>query len=689
MIQKQWSRRFGALAIALALALSVPLPALAAESSAAPTREAVAAQAAQAAGQYGEAVSVQYALWEDGKITLSGHLGNYSRTENRALLDTDLYGIGSVSKMYTTATVMKLSEQGKLSLDAPVTRYLPSFRMADERYRNITVRMLLNHSSGLMGTSGRSAFLFSDTDRSAAKDLLQRLSTQRLKADPGAYSVYCNDGFTLAELVVEAVSGMEFPAYLRSAVLTPGGLGNTFAPGEDFDTSRLVKTYADAKDTRALPQDTLGIVGTGGLYASASDLASFGGILCGGGVLSQSSLDAMAAAEYKNGLWPADDEDQLSYGLGWDAVKFYPFAYSGIQALAKGGDTLRYHAGLVVIPKYRMAAAVLTSGGVSTYNEMAASQILIAALAAKGISVDQAGRPLSEAQKAAMPAALTDLSGYYGATTQQMKVDVTADGVLSLRSLTVPSAPVQTFSYYSDGSFRDASGTAMIKPVQEKNGQTYLWQKAAAALPVLGPLPISNYAAVKLAPSEPAADVRAAWTEASAKGYLPLSEKYTSQIWLALSQSAGAELPDTVPGYHGAARITDAAHALYALQIPGSAGRDGQDITLIKQNGFTYLDAQGSLYAEESIAQPIYGGPGAYCTIAPDGYARWYRVGAAAGMTLRVQSSGQGGFFIYDADGRLTASSSIWGDSSAVLPEGGYVAFAGDVGVRFHLSASR
>ena len=209
-MRKTWKGRLAAVALSLSLSLSLAVPALA-QDTAPLTREESAAQAAGYAMQYGGAASVQYAVWQDGKITLTGHSGVYSKTENRVLLDTDLYGIGSVSKIYTTVAVMQLVEKGRIQLDAPVTRYLPQFKMADERYKQITVRMLLNHSSGLMGTSQADAFLFDDTDRSATEDLLERLSTQRLKADPGAYSVYCNDGFTLAELVVEAVSGLDFP----------------------------------------------------------------------------------------------------------------------------------------------------------------------------------------------------------------------------------------------------------------------------------------------------------------------------------------------------------------------------------------------------------------------------------------------------------------------------------------------
>ncbi|MEG0765686.1 MAG: serine hydrolase domain-containing protein, partial [Pseudoflavonifractor sp.] len=242
-------KRIAALALSLALTLSLAAPALAADAAApaAPaTREELALAAIQTAAQYGGATSIQYALYEDGKITRTGRDGVYSKTENRALTPDLLYGVGSVSKIYTTVAVMQLVQAGKVNLDSPVTQYLPNFKMADPRYKDITVRMLLNHSSGLMGSSTGNAFLFSDNDRIATKDLLNRLSTQRLKADPGAFSTYCNDGFTLAELLVEQVSGQSFGDYLHSKILAPAGLKSTFIPGDDFDVARLAKTYDGA-----------------------------------------------------------------------------------------------------------------------------------------------------------------------------------------------------------------------------------------------------------------------------------------------------------------------------------------------------------------------------------------------------------------------------------------------------------
>ena len=686
-------KRCAALLMALVLSLSLSVPALAAQTDdAAPSLEDTAVSAALAALEYGGATSVQYVLWKDGEILLSGSSGVYSKSEDRALTDDILYGIGSVSKIYTTVAILQLAQQGDVSLDVPVTRYLPQFRMADPRYRDITVRMLLNHSSGLMGSGLAGAILFDDADDSAVDELLEALSTQRLVADPGAYSVYCNDGFTLAQLIVEAVSGQDFMEYVHEHILAPAGLEHTFAPGDDFDPDLLAKTYSGS-DPRPLPQDCLNAVGAGGLYASASDLAAFGGALTDSTLLSASAREAMAAPEYDRGIWPDDTLDLLSYGLGWDCVSFFPFSQNDIQALVKGGDTLRYHAGLIVLPQHRMAAAVLSSGGSSAYNELAAARLLTEALRQDGVAVDETVPALPDAQAAAMPAELTALSGYYGSTTAQYRVDVSADGKLTLTYLNLPQMPAQVFSYYSDGTFRDEHNLSLLSFVTESNGETYLYQKALGALPGLGVLPMSNYAAVRMPENQVPQEVQSRWDTIAATSFLPLTEPYTSQIYLALSESAAqsAQTPQSVPGYMGSDRIVDAASARYELQLPGTGGRDGYDITVREENGDTYMTAGATLYLAQEDAPELFTGSGwSYSTIQPDGYARWYRIGEDAAWTaMSVQVEGEGGFWVYNPEGYLTASSVLWGDTKAPLEEGGLVVFAGDAGSRFHLSFTR
>ena len=520
--------RWRALVLALLLAVSLAVPAAAAEpQAAAADLQTTADTAAAYAAQYGGAQSLQYALWQDGEIVLTGQTGTFSRSENRLM----------------TGAVMQLAEDGKVSLDAPVTRYLPDFKMADERYKDITVRMLLNHSSGILGTGLSDAMLFGEASTRAHDTLLEKLSTQRLAADPGSFSVYCNDGFSLAELVVEAVTDMDFMDYVDEHILAPLDLDRTFAPGGDFDANDLAPIYRGT-DPRALPQDALNAIGAGGIYATASDLASFGGALTGTELLRQSSLDAMAFPEYSRGLWPDSGEpDSLAYGLGWDNMEWYPFCQSDIQALVKGGDTLYYHAGLVVLPEYDMAAAVVSSGGVSTYDQLAANQILIAALAEEGVTVDQTVKALPAAESAAMPAEQLENAGYYGSTSAQYQVDIQADGTLTMSYLNYPtSIPAQTFTYCSDGSFRDSTGLSYISFVKERNGQTYLYQQAVSPLPGLGALPIANYAAVKLPENDLSPEVAAAWDSIATLGILPMNEPYNSQTtsWRSGTASSGS-----------------------------------------------------------------------------------------------------------------------------------------------------
>ncbi len=681
---RQFMKRSAALLLALALCLSLSVSALAAEQQEEKSLEETAREAAAAAMTYGEAASISWAVW-NGKIVEQGALA----ANGGAAVTDGVYCIGSVSKMYTTAAVMRLAQDGKLDLDKPVTTYLPDFKMADERYKDITVRMLLNHSSGLMGSSMGSGLLFDDSSTQATDQLLERLAGQRLKADPGAYSVYCNDGFTLAELVAEAVSGQELMDYVKTTFLNPAGLTHTYAPGDEFGGQAPIYHVGD---DRPLPMDCLGVVGTGGIYATAEDLAVFGGWLAGPGELNEASLKAMAQPEYQKGLWPDEDApDALAFGLGWDSVEWFPFHQNGITALVKGGDTQYYHAALVVLPEHNMTAAVLSSGGMSTYNEMAASQMLIAALREKGVTVDETAPALPEAKPAAMPEELLENAGYYGSLLPY-KVDLTKDGTLTMGYLGM-EVPPQTFTYHDDGSFRDQTGAALLKFVKESNGQTYLYQRAFSQLPGLGGLGTSNYAAVKLPENPVSPELQAQWDAfVNNTSLLPVNERYSSQVYLAISGAPTTEtVTETAPGYEGALKIAGENRLEYVVQIPGNVGRDGSDTELRRdEKGVLWAySSNGTVCMEESAVPGLSTGKDnrARCTIQPNGYARWYSVeDNAAGKTMTVQLPENAGFWVYDRDMKLTASSVLWGDRSAELPEDGLLVFAGDPGAVFQLA---
>ncbi|WP_088835199.1 serine hydrolase [Paenibacillus tyrfis] len=108
---------------------------------------------------------------------------------------------------------MKLVDEGNADLDAPVVRYIPEFKMKDERYKCITPRMPLNHSFGLRGTGSMGDSLFNDNDAYAQDNLLQTLSDQTLKADPVHTRCITIAVLRLLRFLVERVSGMSFTGF--------------------------------------------------------------------------------------------------------------------------------------------------------------------------------------------------------------------------------------------------------------------------------------------------------------------------------------------------------------------------------------------------------------------------------------------------------------------------------------------
>ena len=121
---------------------------------------------------------------ESGKVVFAEG-AQETATEGDA---NQIYCIGSVSKVYVTTAVMQLVEQGKVDLDAPVTDYIDDFKMADERYKDITVRMLMNHTSGIFGSSLKNSDLYGDNSSVSTENTLKNLENQILKADPGEYA---------------------------------------------------------------------------------------------------------------------------------------------------------------------------------------------------------------------------------------------------------------------------------------------------------------------------------------------------------------------------------------------------------------------------------------------------------------------------------------------------------------------
>jgi CubicO group peptidase (beta-lactamase class C family) len=164
---------------------------------------------------------VALAIVESDKIV---HLRGFGKARPGGEAPTPLtpFVIGSTTKSFTALAVMQLVEDGKVELDAPVQRYLPWFRVADpQASARITVRHLLNQTSGLPPLSGARPLADFDDSPGASERQARALSTLELTRPVGSEFQYSNMNYNLLGLIVEAASGESYEAYVQDHIFTP------------------------------------------------------------------------------------------------------------------------------------------------------------------------------------------------------------------------------------------------------------------------------------------------------------------------------------------------------------------------------------------------------------------------------------------------------------------------------------
>lgn len=182
---------------------------------------------------------------------------------------TTVHHIGSISKTYTQAAVLKLVDDGLLDLDAPITDYLDD---VPEDKAAVTARQLLQHTAGFPHALAGDPFEVLTRD-----EALDAILALELVSAPGEGEVYSNPGYTLLAALVEVISGQSFESYVREQFLTPLGMDDTFFVGEDVG-ERLVGHITNDYDGYGSPADWPGgwkLMGAGTMLSTVDDLHRF------------------------------------------------------------------------------------------------------------------------------------------------------------------------------------------------------------------------------------------------------------------------------------------------------------------------------------------------------------------------------------------------------------------------------
>jgi CubicO group peptidase (beta-lactamase class C family) len=244
------------------------------------------------------------------------HLGVYGKADEtgRPVTAHTPFVLASASKPLTAVAVLQLVGAGRVQLDAPAQRYVPSFRVADPvASRKITLRHLLQHTSGIPERGCRSR-VGSET----LEHFVEELQTIELASEPGARHYYCSGNYNVLGRVIEMVSGQEFGDYMQEHVFAPLEMRNTFTAQREAQAAGLAQNYRWLFGLHLpyeFPFDPPQVP-SGFMMSSAADMAHFLVALINDGrfgssaVLSASGIAAMRTQSVSQGA------NGGLYGLG-------------------------------------------------------------------------------------------------------------------------------------------------------------------------------------------------------------------------------------------------------------------------------------------------------------------------------------------------------------------------------------
>jgi len=255
------------------------------------------------------------------------------------------YRLASMTKQFTAAAMLLLAEDGRLSLDDPVRKWLPSLPAAADA---VTLRHLLTHTSGLVDYED--VIPKSASSQLHDADVLKLLESEnRTYFAPGTAYRYSNSGYALLALVVERASGMDFATFLRERIFKPLRMQTTVAYEAGISTvaNRAYGYSAEGQGwTRTDQSLTSAVLGDGGIYSSIDDLARWDAALYDNRLLRAESLHAAFASATRT------DDPAVQYGFGWRITG---------ETVWHSGETMGFRNVIVRYPRHRLTVIVLTN----------------------------------------------------------------------------------------------------------------------------------------------------------------------------------------------------------------------------------------------------------------------------------------------------------------------------------------
>jgi len=277
------------------------------------------------------------------------------------LIDTDtLFSAGSINKMYTAVTILQLAEEGVLSLEDPINKWLPEYPQVDG---SITIQQLLNHTGGVFDMVRHPDYwgaMLEDTNKVwAPEEIIQNFLLEPY-FPKGTDWHYSTPGYILLRMIIKEITGLEAATAYRERLFTPLALEHTYVAGQEELPENTTHGWFDIDGDGAyedLPSFTSFDTGIGGaVYANSEDLALWSHRLFSEDrLLNENSFKQMLTFHS-----PTPGEPLVvGYGLG--IVKFNPELFNGLEIWGHSGNAPGYAAACFYLPEYDVSIGMMVN----------------------------------------------------------------------------------------------------------------------------------------------------------------------------------------------------------------------------------------------------------------------------------------------------------------------------------------
>jgi D-alanyl-D-alanine carboxypeptidase len=348
------------------------------------------------AGRFMGGVSVL----RDGRTVYSRSVGYADIESGIKSNERTRYRVGSITKVFTAAMVMKSVEAGRLSLDQTIDRWFPAIRKADR----ITVRHLLGHRSGIHNFTDAPSYLKWNTQARTRQQLLDTLSSQTSDFEPGSKFSYSNSGYVLLTFLLEDVWGRTYGDLLHKLILKPSRLKDTRYGGRIDPSDNGAHSYRKllgrwVKQSETDPSIPLG---AGAIVSTPSDIARFGQSLFSGRLVSKESLAQMMRL-------------QDGVGLGLFRIPFYERI-----AYGHGGNIDAFQSSFGYFQDEKLSFSMISNASAIVNNDVTIA--VLSAVFGKPFELPKYG------EVAIDPKELQAYAGVYASPSLPMKITVTVKG---------------------------------------------------------------------------------------------------------------------------------------------------------------------------------------------------------------------------------------------------------------------